>query len=139
VHGGRLGSWAIVSHNYPMRRSQPLRAGGTERLPLAHRTNPLKCGCNPRKKATRWPTLEHVAADPQTRWHRVTVKPWYGEVDRAVEITTDTAVWYDPGKPPVAIRWVLVRDLPQWFDTQTVLCTDPDATAIDSVLWFVRR
>jgi hypothetical protein len=108
-------------------------------MPLYAPAPPESRHGRPRKKGTRWPTLEHVAADPQTRRHRVTVKPWYGEVDRAVEITTDTAVWYDPGKPPVAIRWVLVRDLPQWFDTQTVLCTDPDATAIDSVLWFVRR
>lgn len=60
-------------------------------------------------------------------------------MNRAVEITSDTAVWYHAGKPPVVIRWVLIRDPLQRFDTQAVLCTDPQATAIDIVLWFVRR
>ncbi|MBC7447786.1 MAG: hypothetical protein H7330_06970 [Hymenobacteraceae bacterium] len=27
----------------------------------------------------------------------------------AVEVATDTALWYHAGKPPVPIRWVLVR------------------------------
>jgi hypothetical protein len=93
----------------------------------------------PRKKGRRLPTLEQVAADPNTHWQRVTVKHWYGELNRAIEITSDTAVWYHAGKPPVAIRWVLIRDPHHRFDTQAVLCTDPKATAIDSVLWFVRR
>jgi hypothetical protein len=93
----------------------------------------------PRKKGRRLPTLEQVAGDPKTYWQSVTVKHWYGELNRAVEITTDTAVWYHAGKPPVTIRWVLIRDPHHRFDTQAVLCTDPKATAIDIVLWFVRR
>jgi hypothetical protein len=102
---------------------------------------PPKPGRNgrPPKKGRRLPTLEQVAADASTPWQRLTVKPWYGEANRPVEIATGTAVWYHAGKPPVAIRWVLIRDPLQRFDTQALLCTDLKATAIDIVLWFVRR
>lgn len=93
----------------------------------------------PRKKGQRLPTLEQVAADPATRWQRLSVARWYGEVNRPVEIATGTGVWYHAGKPPVPIRWVLIRDPAKRFDTQALLCTDPEANAIDIVLWFVRR
>lgn len=93
----------------------------------------------PRKKGQRLPTLEQVAADPKTRWQRLTVARWYGEVNRLVEIASGTDVWYHAGKPPVTIRWVLIRDPQKRFDTQALLCTDPEATVTDIVLWFVRR
>jgi len=32
----------------------------------------------PRMKGARRPTLQHVLADPQTRWTPITVKGWYG-------------------------------------------------------------
>ena len=80
-----------------------------------------------------------MAADPNTHWQRVTVTRWYGEVNRLLEIASGTAVWYHAGKPPVAIRWVLIRDPQQRFDTQALLCTDPTATATDIVRWFVWR
>ena len=41
---------------------------------------------------------------------RCSLQQWYGEGPREVEVATDTAVWYHTGKPPVAIRWVLIRD-----------------------------
>ncbi len=93
----------------------------------------------PCKKGPRLPTLGQVVADPKTHWQGVTVKQWYGETNRRVEIATGTAVWYHAGKPPMPIRWVLIRDPLQRFDPQAVLCTDLEATAIDIVLWFVRR
>jgi hypothetical protein len=65
-----------------------------------------------------------VVADEQTRWTKVTVEQWYGQGPREVEVTTDTAVWYHAGKPPVAIRWVLIRDPQQVFDPQALLSTN---------------
>ena len=56
-----------------------------------------------------------------------------------LEIASGTAVWYHAGKPPVAIRWVLIREPQQRFDTQALLCTDPVAVPADIVRWFVRR
>ena len=64
----------------------------------------------PRLKGKRRPTLEAVLADERTPWTTLRVAQWYGEGPREVEVATDTAVWYHTGKPPVAIRWVLIRD-----------------------------
>jgi hypothetical protein len=64
----------------------------------------------PRKKGKRLPTLEAVATDPDTVWQAVTVSNWYGQHDRTMEIVSGTSVWHHSGKPPLPIRWVLIRD-----------------------------
>ena len=45
---------------------------------------------------------------------------WYDGITRAVELTSQTAVWYRSGKPPVLIRWVLIRDPQGSFATQSL-------------------
>jgi hypothetical protein len=47
----------------------------------------------PRLKGKRLPTLAHVLANPTTCWQPATVRGWYGEVERVVELVSDTAVW----------------------------------------------
>jgi len=93
----------------------------------------------PRKKGQRLPTLAAVAADPQTRWRRLTVPRWYSRGARPVEIVSQTCVWYHAGKPVVPIRTVLIRDPWGHFDTQALLCTDQAATPGQIVAWFVQR
>ena len=93
----------------------------------------------PRKKGQRLPTLETLAEDKHTRWKCITVQQWYGEKKRMIEITSNTAVWYHTGQPPLPIRWVLVRDPKQIFKTQALLCTDLSISAEQIVHWFVRR
>jgi hypothetical protein len=93
----------------------------------------------PRKKGQRLPTLEQVAEDPNTSWQTVTVPNWYGQRDRDVEIVSNTAVWYHTGKPAVPIRWVLIRDPLGKFKTQAVLSTNPALSALQILLWFIRR
>ncbi|MFZ1493688.1 MAG: transposase [Candidatus Competibacter denitrificans] len=93
----------------------------------------------PRKKGQRLPTLAQVLADPNTRWHPLTVSRGYGEVNRTVEIASATAVWFHNGMPPVALRWVLIRDPTARFKTQALLCTHPQATPTDIIQWFVQR
>ncbi len=93
----------------------------------------------PRKKGARLPTLEAVAEDQHTRWRRLTVQQWYGEKKRMIEMTSQTAVWYHTGHPPLPIRWVIVRDPKQIFKTQALLCTDLSVSAEQIVQWFVRR
>ena len=78
-------------------------------------------------------------ADEKTPWTTVLVAQWYGVVPRAVEVATDTAVWYHPGKPPVAIRWVLIRDPKQTFKPQALLSTNLAHTPEQMLTWFVRR
>jgi hypothetical protein len=43
------------------------------------------------------------------------------------------------GKPPVSIRWVLIRDPKGRFEPQALLSTDPDLSAHQIVGAFVRR
>jgi len=93
----------------------------------------------PRKKGQRLPTLETIAEDTHTRWKRITVQQWYGEKKRMIEITSQTAVWYHTGQPPLPIRWVIVRDPKQIFKIQALLCTDLAVSAEQIVDWFVRR
>jgi len=100
--------------------------------------NPGHIG-RPRLKGQRRPTLEAVLADDKTQWRKLTVDDWYGEGPREVEVATDTAVWYHSGKPPVAIRWVLIRDPQERFKPPALLSTNLDHTPEQMLTWFVRR
>jgi hypothetical protein len=92
----------------------------------------------PRVSGTRQPSLTGRLTSPQTVWRRVTVSNWYGGQDRLLDIASDTALWYHPGKA-VPIRWVLVRDVAGEFEPQALLCTDLDADPLVVLGWFVRR
>ncbi len=92
----------------------------------------------PRLKGARQPTLAQRLGDPTTAWESVTL-PWYGGQTATVELATGTAIWYHAGLPPVALRWVLLRDPQGEFEPQALLATDPMASATDIVCWFVCR
>ena len=64
---------------------------------------------------------------------------WYGGGERAVEISSATAVWRHVGMPVVPIRWVLIRDPLGKFDTQALLCTDLAQGPMQVLRWFVQR
>ena len=64
---------------------------------------------------------------------------WYDGATRTVELTSQTAVWYRSGKPPVPIRWVLIRDPQGSFAPQALLCTDPAQNPTRILKWFVLR
>jgi DDE superfamily endonuclease len=93
----------------------------------------------PRKKGARRPTLQQMLADQQTAWTRLTLTHWYGGEARAVEVCTDTAVWYHSGLPAVAIRWLLIRDPRGEFAPQALVTTQLDHTPAQLLEWFVRR
>jgi hypothetical protein len=93
----------------------------------------------PRKKGQRLPTLQKIATDKHTRWKRLKVQDWYGEKKRDIQITSQTAVWFHNGQPPLPIRWVIVRDPKRIFKTQALLCTDVNISAEQIIQWFVRR
>jgi len=92
----------------------------------------------PRKKGQRLPTLAQVLYDPNTVWTTISL-PWYDGQQRAMQITSDCAVWFHAGKPPLPIRWVLVRDPQGEYDSVGMLCTDPTADPLAIVDWFVQR
>jgi hypothetical protein len=92
-----------------------------------------------RLKEARLPTLAAVVKDERTCWRRAVVAGWYGGRERAVEIATDTAVWYHTGLPPVPIRWVVVRDPLEEFPPQALLSTNLESDPVAMLEWFVRR
>jgi hypothetical protein len=93
----------------------------------------------PRLKGARRATLKAVLADAKTAWAGIEVSNWYGGGRREVEVSTDTAVWYHTGLPPVSIRWVLIRDPQGEFEPQALLSTKLDHTPQQILSWFVRR
>ena len=93
----------------------------------------------PRLKGKRRPTLKAVLDDPKTEWRTLKVDNWYGEGEREVELSSQTALWYHCGLPPVEIRWVLIRDPQGKFDPQALLSTNLEHSAEEIVRWFVKR
>jgi hypothetical protein len=93
----------------------------------------------PRLKGARLPTLGQILQDPKTTWKKITIRDWYGEKRRQIEIVSCTAVWYHSGMPPLPIRWVLIRDPQGKFRSQALLCTDLTVDPIQIVKWFVMR
>ena len=92
----------------------------------------------PRLKGKRRPTLAAVLADEKTQWSTLTLDHWYGEGPREVEVATDTAVWYHTGKPPVALRWVLIRDPQERFKPPALWSTNLEYGCAQMLTWFVR-
>ena len=80
-----------------------------------------------------------MIVDPQTCWTRLIVPVWYSHPNRCIELTSGTALWYHTGKPPVAIRWVGVRDPKSKFNPQGLLCIDREANPAVILSWFVQR
>jgi Transposase DDE domain len=91
-----------------------------------------------RLKGKRLPKLTQRLQDGRTRWQTCQLL-WYGGQRRRLQLATGTAVWYHSGKPPVAIRWVLVRDPKKRVDPQGFLSTDLRLEARQIVTYFIRR
>ena len=92
----------------------------------------------PRVKGPRLPTLKQLLDRPALTWVPTPVA-WYDGTTRTMELASQTAVWYHWGKPPVPIRWVLVRDPKGELDTQALLCTNLTVAPVQIVEWFVLR
>ena len=84
------------------------------------------------------PLLKILLDQADVTWDSVSVD-WYDGTSRIVELTPQMAVWYRSGKPPVTIRWVLIRDPQGIFDPQASLCTNPSADSTQILEWFVLR
>ena len=90
----------------------------------------------PKRRTTneshRWLT------DPATKWEAVIV-PWYGGVDKALEIITGVSLWYHRGTAPVRLRWVLVRCPDHSLKPTAFFCSDSTVSADQILRWFVCR
>ena len=92
----------------------------------------------PRAKGMRLPALKALLNRPAVPCATASVA-WYDNTTRPVEITSQTAVWYHTGKPPVPVHWILIRDPKGEFDSQALLCTDPAVAPAQILEWFVLR
>ncbi|MBI4338784.1 MAG: transposase [Chloroflexi bacterium] len=100
----------------------------------------------PRGKGVRLPTFRQAQCtalqarlqDSATPWQAVVV-PWYDGQQRALEIASDTALWYHSGLAVVPLRWVLIRDPLGELRPQALLCTDQETAPAQIVAWFVQR
>ena len=87
----------------------------------------------------RLPSLQQRLADPETPWQTIRLRSWYGRTQKAVEVTTVTAIWYYKGKPPAPGRFVLVRDPDGKLEPRGYLCTDESLRPTRILSYFVRR
>lgn len=89
-----------------------------------------------RLKGARRPLLSQLATAADTCWQELRLPPDARGRVQCVEIASDTALWYHAGKPPVPIRWVLVR---RGKELSAFLSTDQTMSAADIVTYFTRR
>ena len=92
----------------------------------------------PRVVGPRLPSLKAVLADPATVWTNLTQR-WPDGVRRRLQAATGTALWYHPGQPTVALRWLLLRDPTGRREPQALLGTDPDLAPRTLFAWYLRR
>ena len=92
----------------------------------------------PRIKGQRLPSPVELLDRSDVSWTRLTL-PWKDGPERTLEIASDTAVWYRWGRPPVHIRWVLIRDPLGQMRTEGLVCTDIDADPVEIIEWYLLR
>jgi hypothetical protein len=92
----------------------------------------------PRLKGKRVMKLTERLQHRRTRWQTCQLG-WYGREIRRLQLATGTAVWYKSGKPPVAIRWVLVRDPKGRCAPIALLSTDLTLEARQILRYYLRR
>jgi len=113
-----------------------LRAALYDPAPTERR--PGQRGPNPKKGAPQ-PKLSQRLQDAATQWQPLTLAQWYGQKNKAVLVATGTALWYHVGNTPVAIRWVLIKEVEGNKEPQALLCTDAQLSSAQILSYFSRR
>ena len=94
----------------------------------------------PAQKGPALPKLKTLLSNPKTSWTKIIASAWYGHAEgKALEITSDIALWYRTGTPVLPVRWVLVRDPDGKRDPQAFFSTDPTIEPSDIIALYVRR
>src|ERR1700751_6174853 len=89
-------------------------------------------------KGTRQRSLQAWAERSDTPWETVDVDR-YGGRRKQLWVFSHTPLWYTPGLPPVAIRYVLVADPEGKLRMEAFFCTDRQATPEQILAWVVMR
>src|ERR671937_123139 len=98
---------------------------------------PGKRGPKP-TKGKRQRSLQSWAERSDTPWEDMEVD-WYGGQRKKLWVFSRTALWYTPGLPPVAMRYVLVADPEGKLRMEAFFCTDLQATPEQILQWVVMR
>lgn len=93
----------------------------------------------PPEKGERQAALQERLEDKQTKWQNVQFSKWYGQVNKAMQLTSGTALWYRAGEPLVPIRWVLIRDPKGKLDPVAIACTSLNMEPIQIVKHYLKR
>lgn len=67
--------------------------------------------------------LTEVLREKSTKWTQAPID-WYGYKTKTIEYVTGQNLWYACGIPPIAIRWVLIRDPEDQLDPIVLMSTD---------------
>jgi len=92
-----------------------------------------------RLKGDRQPSLQQRLKNASTQWQPITIAQWYDQKDKQVLIASGTALWYHVGVSPVALRWVLIKDVEGKKQPTALLCTDTTMDAAQIIAYFTRR
>jgi len=82
--------------------------------------------------------LKKLVADESQPWETHEVK-WYGEKTKTVKLLTNVCLWYQAGKTPVTIRYVLVVDPNDKHTPAVFFSTEADLSATKIIEYFVLR
>ncbi len=92
----------------------------------------------PRVVGARLPSPTAVLDDPATQWTTYLATGSDGNTT-TVELTSDRAVWYHGGPPPLATRWVVIKNLEGRLRPCALLCTDTAAEPRHLLQWYLLR
>lgn len=98
---------------------------------------PGKPGPKP-KKGKKQPSLKKRVEYPNTSWTPIEIL-WYDGIKRSLEIFSGISLWYTPGKAPVPIKWIVVRDPEGKLRTEAFFCTNLEAGELQILRWFILR
>ena len=93
----------------------------------------------PRITGKKLPTMQQRLNHPDTQWQQVRFSKWYKEKNKIMEITSGKALWYRTGKPPIPLKWVIIRDPNGLLDPVAIQCTDLNLSAIQIVKHYLKR
>lgn len=92
-----------------------------------------------RKKGERLKNLQQKLDDPKTKWRKIKIPKWYDHANIEMLICSSCAIWYRGGKPPVPIRWVLLKDPNGVIKSKALLCTNMNFSAKEIIDEFIKR
>ena len=92
----------------------------------------------PRIVGARLPSPRAVLDDPATQWTTYLATGSDGGTT-TVELTSGLAVWYHAGPPPLAMRWVVVKDSGEHLKPGALLGTDTAAEPRHLLQWYLLR